>query len=213
MNRVSRALGSCVTAGVFIYLVVMITLHLLRPDYALARRFLSEYSVGPFGFLGNAAFYVLAVTLLALAIGLQMSVRHSVPLALTCLLIGLAAVAFCTSALFPTDVQPAGGGRPISSRAGAIHDLSALAIFVALIVAALTLPGALKRDASWAPFSGIVRLFGLLILIGFICFFLVPWRLKGVAQRAEVAVILTWLLLTGLRLRQSVPSRAGGAAV
>jgi hypothetical protein len=202
MHRSPRFLGSCVVIGVFIYLADILALHMLRPDFDPMRRFLSEYAVGRFGILGTVSFCVMAATVLTFRSGLHLGVQRSLPLNSTSLFLALAAAGFLTSALFPTDVQPTGGGRPIPTRAGAIHDMSALLLFTSLILAALILPSALKRDPSWRSFSLTARLLGILILVLFVAFIVAPWRLKGLVQRAEVAAILTWLLMTGLRLRK-----------
>lgn len=61
MLKSSRFFGSCVIAGTLLFLILMVTLHILRPDYNPLRNFLSEYAVGPFGFVLTAAAYVLAV--------------------------------------------------------------------------------------------------------------------------------------------------------
>jgi hypothetical protein len=181
----------------------MIALHLLRPDYNPLRNFMSDYSVGPFGFLGTAAAWVLAATLLLVMIGLRLGVRPSGFLTASCILAGMAIISLCVSAIFPIDVLPPDGRLPKFTRAGTIHAVSAIPLFVSLIALLLTLPSAYKRDEQWRSFSHVTMLLGFLTLASFLGIFLAPFYLRGLAQRATGLPVLIWLLLTGLRLRQA----------
>jgi len=209
MRQSWRWLGSTAALGTLVYVTLIVTLHLLRPDYDPARRFLSEYSVGSFGFLGTAAFCVLAATLVLTSIGLRVTVRMSLTLTLSCLLLALAAAAFFTSAAFPTDVQPPGGGRPTPTLSGNIHDLAALVVFVSLIPGLLILPIAFKRDPRWRAFSRTALLFGAVFLASFVAFILLPWSLKGWAERAAATTLASALFLTALRIRKCTSSSTG----
>jgi hypothetical protein len=181
----------------------MAALHLLRPDYNPLRNFMSEYLVGPFGFLGTAAAYVLAATLLMLLAGLRLGVRPSGFLTASCILMGVVIISVCVSAIFPIDQFPPDGRLPIFTRAAIIHIVSSVLLFVSLIALLLTLPSAYKRDEKWRSSSHVTLLLGFLTLASFVGFFLAPFYLRGLAQRATGLPILVWLLLTGLRLRQA----------
>ena len=214
MLKSSRFFGSCVVAGAVLFLITMVMLHLLRPDYTL-RRFLSEYAVGPFGFLGTAAIYELSATFLMLLFGLRLSVHPSGILTTSCVLLGVVIISICVCAVFPTDLMPPDGSRPTFTsltRAGIIHIVSSSLLFESLIAVSLTLPSAYKRDEKWRSFSHTTLFLGFLILALFVGLILVPFNLKGLVQRGMVLVILIWLLLTGLHLRQSISSTHGTAA-
>jgi len=199
----SRFCGSCVVAGTLLVLILMAALHLLRPDYNPLRNFMSEYLVGPFGFLGTATAYVLAATLLMLLAGLRLSVRPSGFLTASCVLLGVMVVSACVCAVFPIDVLPPDGRLPIFTRAAIIHIVSSALLFVSLIALLLILPSAYKRDGIWRSSSHVTLLLGFLTLASFVGFFLAPFYLRGLAQRATGLPVLVWLLLTGLRLRQA----------
>jgi len=199
----SRFCGSCVVAGTLLVLILMAALHLLRPDYNPLRNFMSEYLVGPFGFLGTATAYVLAATLLMLLAGLRLGVRPSGFLTASCILMGVVIISVCVSAIFPIDQFPPDGRLPIFTRAGIIHVVFAVPLFVSLIALLLILPSAYKRDEKWRSSSHVTLLLGFLTLASFVGFFLAPFYLRGLAQRATGLPVLVWLLLTGLRLRQA----------
>ena len=199
----SRFCGSCVVAGTLLVLILMAALHLLRPDCNPLRNFMSEYLVGPFGFLGTATAYVLAATLLMLLAGLRLGVRPSGFLTASCVLLGVVIISVCVSAIFPIDQFPQDGRLPNFTRAGIIHVVFAVPLFVSLIALLLILPSAYKRDEKWRSSSHVTLLLGFLTLASFVGFFLAPFYLRGLAQRATGLPVLVWLLLTGLRLRQA----------
>ena len=208
----SRYFGLCVIVGILLSLTMGATLELLRPDYNPLRNLLSEYLVGPFSFLGTAAAYMLAATFLILLIGLRLSVRPSGFLTASCVLLGVVVVSLCVSAVFPIDLRPPDGSRPTFAGAGIIHIVSAVRIYALLIALLLTLPGAYRRDEKWRPLSHVTLFLGFLTLAFDLGFILAPFYLRGVVQRGAGLVILVWLLLTSLRLRQAMPSGHGTAA-
>lgn len=208
----SRFFGSCVVAGTLLSLITMGALHLLRPDYNPLRNFLSEYLVGPFGFLGTATAFMLAATFLILLVGLRLSVHPSGFLTASCVLLGVVIISVCVCAVFPIDVLPPDGSHPTFTRACIIHLVSSVLFGVSLIALLLTLPSAYKLDEKWRSFSQTTLFLGLLILVSSLGLILVPFYLRGLAQRGMGLVILVWLLLTGLRLRQAIPSTHGTAA-
>jgi len=221
MLKSSRFFGSCVVAGAILFLITMVALHLLRPDYNPLRNFLSEYAVGPFGFLLTAAVYVLAATFLMLLVGLRLSVRPSSFLTASCVLLGVVIISVCMCAAFPLDsiIMPLDGSHPTRAavlaaltRTDIIHILSSALLFASFIAVSFTLPSAYKRDEKWRSFSYTALFLGFLILVFFVGCILAPFYLRGLAQRGMGLVILVWLLLTGLRLRQAIPSTHGTAA-
>jgi hypothetical protein len=202
----SRFFGSSVIAGTLLSVIGVGALHLLRRDYNPLRNFLSEYLVGPYGFLGTAAAFIMAATFLVLLAGLRRSVHPSGFLTASCILLGVMVIAVCVCAVFPIDLIPPDGSHPIFTRACIIHLASSVLGGAALIALVLTLPSAYKRDEKWRLFSQTTLFLGLLILLSLLGLILVPFYLRGLAQRVMGLVFLVWLLLTAQRLRQSIPS-------
>lgn len=130
-----------------------------------------------------------------------MTVRTSLLLIFSYSLFALAAAAFLTSAVFPTDLQPLGGGRPTPTRSGVIHDLAALVVFATLIPGLLALPFALNRDPKWRAFAPTTLLFAFSFLAAFLLFILLPWSLKGWAERGAAALLALFLFVTAVRIR------------
>ena len=202
----SRFLGSYVIAGILLTWIMQATVELLRPDYSPLRNLLNEYLVGPFSFLEMAAACILAATFLILLVGLRLNVRPSGFLTASCALLGVVVVSLCVSAVFPNDARPLDGSCAIFSRAGIIHIVSAVRSYALLIALLLTLPSAYKCDEKWRSFSHMTLFLGFLILASFVGSVFAPFHLRGLVQRGVALVILVWLLLTALRLRQAMPS-------
>jgi hypothetical protein len=188
---------------------MFVALHLLRPDYNPLRNFLSEYFVGPYGFLGAAATCMLAATFLMLLVGLRLRVHPSGFLTASCVLLGVVIFSLCLCAVFPTDLFPPDGSRPAFTRSGIVHLVSSAQLYLSLIALLLTLAGAYKRDEQWRSFSQTTLFLVFLILVSFLVLVLVPRNFRGLAQRGNGLVVLAWLLLTGLRLRHATPSQHG----
>ena len=55
--------------GILYFVVAIMILHVLRPDLNPIRRAVSNYAVGPFGLLMTIAFFTLALSEFALALG------------------------------------------------------------------------------------------------------------------------------------------------
>jgi FtsH-binding integral membrane protein len=213
MSRPARFCGLGVGVGTVLCLVLMVALHLLRPDYNPWRKFVSEYLVGRFGYLGTVAVGILAATYLLLLAGLRLTVRPSGFRTAACALLGVMIISLCACAVFPIDVLPPDGRLPRFTQAAIIHIAASAALFVSLNGLLWTLPGAYLRDEKWGSFSRVTRLLAYLTLATFAGLILAPFYLRGMAQRTMGLPIFTWLLLTGWRLRQELPGALVKAAL
>jgi len=203
----SRFYGSCVVAGSLLFIIMMVALHLLRPDFNPLQRFMSEYLVGSFGFIGAAAVFVLGATFLMLLVGLRISVCSSGFLTASCVLLGVMVISACMVAVVPFDdvMLPDGSFPPSFTKGDINHIVFSALLYVLLLALLLTLPSAYKRDEKWRPFSRVTLFLGFLTLASIVGIILAPFYLRGLAQRGTFLVILVWLLLTGLHLRQAIP--------
>ena len=202
MKLSSRFCGSCVVAGTLLCAFLFALLHLLRPDYNPLRRFMSEYLVGPFGFLGTVAAYLLAATFLMLLVGLWRSVHPCGFLTASCVLLGVMVISVCVCAVFPIDVLRPDGSHSTLTKACIIHLASSAVLYVSLVALLLMLPSAYRRDEKWRSFSPVTLFLGLLTIASLAGLIFVPVGLRGLAQRVMSLSIFTWLFFAGLRLRQ-----------
>jgi hypothetical membrane protein len=137
-------------AGVIYFVVAVVVLHILRPDYDPARRVISNYAVGPYGFLMTIAFLAPAMSQFGLALGLYRGMAIGSRSRIGMMLLGIAGLGDLLSAIFPTDVTP--NDTPVTT-IGVIHILAGVIGFLCLLVAMFLLSRRFKQDMRWQSFS------------------------------------------------------------
>ena len=181
--------------GLAYFAVSVLALHGLRADYDPVIETVSQYAVGPYGYIMTAAFFALSLSVVGLALGLLRGVAP-VPRVAGALL-GVAGVCVFLVAVFPIDRTH--DARPISEL---VHNAAFMASFFATIVSMLILTAHFRQDARWHPFQHISLALSLTALVGFVAFmgtYDTPWR--GAVQRFSIVTILLWLMLASARLR------------
>ena len=87
--------------GIVYFIVAVVVLHFLRPEYNPINHAVSNYAVGPYGYLMTAAFYVLALSVFALALGLFRSIALTNLSRVAILLLCLASSWYGCNGYFP----------------------------------------------------------------------------------------------------------------
>jgi hypothetical protein len=180
------------------FIVAVVLLHFLRPDLNPLRRFLSEYAVGPFGFLMTSAFFCLGLGSFALVIGLYQGVSRPGRSWIGLILLGIWSVAVLLEVIFPADLL----GMPTTTT-GRIHEqLFGLAV-LSLIPGTFLLSWRFKNDKNWSTFQWPAMVFSIMILLVFIVFLYTNnSEFAGLNQRIFTVTVLLWLLSSAARLRQ-----------
>jgi len=173
--------------------VAVVWLHFLRPEYNPINHAVSNYAVGPNGYLMTAAFYVLALSVFALALGLFRCIALTNLSRVAILLLCLASSEMVVIGVFPGDVHAL---HPPATITGVIHWTAAGVSFLSIMIAAFLLSSSFKSDERWQVFRrpcfilalamvGALLLYGILALVGWI----------GIGQRIYITVCLVWLLV------------------
>ena len=102
--------------GFAYFMVALAALHALRSEYDPLEETVSQYSIGPHGYLMTTAFFAIGLGVVALAVALSRGVMPSPRIGP--LLLGLAGVCVFLVGVFPVD--PASAAMPISEFA---HDV------------------------------------------------------------------------------------------
>jgi hypothetical protein len=179
--------------GIVYFVVAVVVLHFLRPEYNPINHAVSNYAVGPYGYLMTAAFYVLALSVLALALGLFRIKALTNLSRSVMLLLGVASFGLVVMGIFPGDVHAL---HPPATITGVVHWTAAGISFLSIMIAAFLLSSFFKLDEQLQRFQrpclilawamvGSLLLYGLLALVGWI----------GIGQRIYLAVCLLWLLV------------------
>lgn len=202
--KMGKAAGTA-AAACFGYAVIMVgILPFLRPDYDATVNWISDYAVGPFGWLQTSVFVVTSLGVLALLVGLIRAgpanwIARTGIFFLSVLVPGL-----IVAALFQTDLP-----HHKMTQHGLIHTLDALINFLSGLVAALFLAASFGDDPRWRGFRGaalILAVFTVVALVGQILVDALRLPGTGVGNRVFAGSLILWLLLTALHLRK-VPDR------
>jgi hypothetical protein len=190
-------LATLAIVGIGYFLVAVVTLHFLRPDYNPISRAVSQYAVGPYGFLMTSAFFSLSLGSLALVIGLFHGVSETGRSWIGLVLLGIWGVGIFIAGIFSTDLN----GAP-QTNSGQIHVMASVFSFFSLILAALLLSWRFKNDEKWSSFHRPALMFALLMLLAFVGLFVyINTGFGGLSQRIFIVAFLLWLLPTAARLR------------
>jgi len=183
-------------------------LHFLRPEYNPINHAVSNYAVGPYGYLMTAAFYALALSVFALALSLYRSIVLTNLARAALLFLCLASSGMVVMGIFPGDAHAL---HPPATITGVVHWIAAGVSFLSIMVAAFLLSSSFKMDERFQKFGrpclifalamvGALWLYGILALVGWI----------GIGQRIYLAVCLLWLLvLAGWMWSCSIKEKSG----
>lgn len=173
-------------------------MHLLRPDYPPRSHMISDYGVGPYGWVMSTCFIAMGGGLLTLLIALFQTGPRSGAARIGTVLLGIAAIGVVVSAVFPTDLP----GGP-STRSGLIHTISFLVNVGSIILAAVLLSLSFGGDARWRSYRRTALVLTSLIVVAFVLQFLTLHRGMpyGYTNRLFVVTLFAWFLGTSIQLR------------
>src|SRR5829696_1391558 len=148
------------------FALVLVLLHLLRPDLDPSWRFVSEYAVGTFGYLMITAF----LTLSAGYVSLFLAIRSQVPsiwgkVGLIVLLVSAAGMAI--AGVFVTD--PITTPAAERSMTGRLHEVGAF-LDLTPLAAPLISWSVARRNPNWAPARRSLLWTAWLLLLGLVIF-------------------------------------------
>jgi hypothetical membrane protein len=186
--------------GIAVKFLIFAAFHFVRPDVNPVVEPISNYGVGPYGFLLIVADIGSVVATLALVFGLYLGmVRSYVGL----FLLGLTGVSELLAGIFPIDV-----GAEVTT-AGTIHNIAGNISFFCFPIAAILLSLRMGKVEQWRSLrrpalalsivvvlTVILTIAGANLGIGY-----------GVAQRIANVAVMVWMFVVALHLR-SVAQRA-----
>jgi|SRR5215211_2199044 len=196
-SRVTGFLALLAIVGIVDFLLNVAALHFLRPDFNPVLEPLSNYAVGPYGFLLTAADIGGGLAALALTFGLYLSIAPPGRSYVGLFLLGLYGVSVLLAGIFPIDV----GGE--ATTVGTIHNIVGNLSFFGFPIAVILLSLGMGKDERWRSFrrpalalSVVVVLTVILTIVGSnlgIGF--------GLTQRIANVTALVWMLAAALHLR------------
>jgi Protein of unknown function (DUF998) len=197
MSRVTMFLALLAIVGIADFLLNIAALHFVRPDVNPVLEPMSNYAVGPYGFLLTAADIGSSLAALALILGLYLGIAPAGRSYVGLFLLGLYGVSQLLAGIFPIDV----GGE--TTTVGAIHNIVGNIGFFGFPIAVILLSLGMGKDERWRSLrlpalalAGVVVVTVILTMIGFnigIGF--------GVTQRLFNVAAMLWMLVVALHLR------------
>jgi len=190
------ALISIICIGYFF--VIVLILHVLRPDVQPLNKAVSNYAIGPYGFLMVSAFFALALAMATLALALAGELaptrrtQYGVPL------LFIASVGLVAVGIFPGDVNVP---HPPATLTGLIHWIAAGTSFLSIMIAAFLFSYSFEENEGWQSFHRpalVLAITGVVALVVFTGLALIGWA--GIGERIYLTASLLWPLLTAVRL-------------
>jgi hypothetical membrane protein len=195
--RMTMFLALLALVGIAVKFLTVAALHFLRPDVNPVLEPISNYGVGPYGFLLTVADIGSVLATFALVFGLYLGIAPPGRSYVGLFLLALYGVSELLAGIFPIDV----GGE--ATTAGTIHTIVGNISFFCLPIAAILLSLRMGKDEQWrsirrpaVALSIVVVLTVILTIAGFnlgIGF--------GVTQRVANLAVLVWMLVVALHLR------------
>jgi hypothetical protein len=197
MSRGTMFLALLAIVGIADFLLNIAALHFVRPDVNPVLEPMSNYAVGPYGFLFTAADIGSALAALALMVGLYLGIAPPGRSYVGLFLLGLYGVSELLAGIFPIDV----GAE--ATTVGAIHNIVGNIAFFAFPVGVILLSLGMGKDERWRSLrlpalalASVIVLTVILTMVGFnvgIGF--------GVTQRLSNVAVILWMLVVALHLR------------
>jgi hypothetical membrane protein len=197
ISGVTMILALLTIVGIADFLLSFTALHFLRPDVNPVLEPMSNYAVGPYGFLLTAADIGLSLGALALAFGLYLGIAPRGRSYVGLFLLALYGVSVLLAGIFPIDV----GGE--ATTFGIIHNIVGNIAFFGFPIAVILLSLGMGKDERWRSFrrpalalsmvivpTVILTILGSNLGIGY-----------GVTQRIANVATLVWMLAVALHLR------------
>jgi hypothetical membrane protein len=200
----SKAAGRVASAGVSVFVMVVIALHILQPGLDPRTEAVSYYVHGPFGWLLTVGLIALGIGSLSLVVGL---VRTLVGrwAGTGRWLVCIWGAGVLLGGVFRAD--PAGHWNEPPSLAGMIHGNAAMLAFMALPIGALFLARTFQQDERWRREARLLRGLAFAAGMSLILFMasLVPVFVRpgppvllGLSERVLLAVYAGWLAAVGV---------------
>jgi hypothetical protein len=202
MSRVTMVLTLLTIGGIATFLFNLTALHFLRPDVNPVLEPISNFAVGPFGFLFTAADIGSGLAALALMLGLYLGIAPPARSYIGLFFLGLYGVSELLAGIFPIDV----GAE--TTTVGAIHNIVGNIGFFGFPIAVILLSLGMGKDERWRSLrlpalalAGVVVLTVILTMVG------VNIGIGyGVIQRLFNVAAMVWMLVVALHLRSLAQS-------
>jgi hypothetical protein len=193
-----------------IFIALLASLHILKPELDPSWNFISEYQVGRFGWLMSLAFFALGISCIFLSISLWKKINSVGKIGV--LLLVISGFGMIIAAIFKTDALNT--SSELVTQSGKLHQLGAMMDQIPF--AALLITIGLFRKKTWQIKRWLLILTLVLVWFGFIYFvasirtqFPVDGKfgsnvLVGWQNRIMIVTQAFWLIITAKQVRNNI---------
>jgi hypothetical membrane protein len=159
------------------FVIVLIVLHILQPEFDPRFRFMSEYALGDYGWLMTTAFFALGLAPLVAGTGLRNVYSSSRSTRVGLGLLVIVGIFIWLAGIFRDSIP---------------HLLASVVVFPSIVIAVSLLSWTFRRAAGWQTIYRVT----LLIAVGMLAIFLLmvaDLGMPGLHQRVFIFLFLLWL--------------------
>ena len=181
--------------GVFLcaayFVIVLIVLHILEPEFDPRFRFMSEYALGDYGWLMTTTFFALGLAPFLTAIGLQNVYESSRSIRIGLGLLVVAAIFMWLAGIFRDSIP---------------HLLAGVVAFPSMVMAVLLLSWTFRRAAGWQTIYWLAVFVGLAML-AMLFLMVADLGMPGLQQRVFIFLFLLWLSIVAYKSVRLLPNQ------
>jgi hypothetical protein len=201
---IGRQYGTLGIACMSGFVLAVIALHVLDPGRSVVNEDISAYALDDLGWVERVSEVAVGLGTIAVALGLRETLAPGKRATTAWVLILVAGLGSVLSGFFATD--PA--GATVTTTSGSIHGTASFFSLLATLVAAWTLWRVFLRDTRYRNLARAQLGFAILITLGVLALLVLWAGPVGLLQRLLVVVLVAWMLVLAINLRQVEATRS-----
>jgi hypothetical protein len=181
------------------FLTAAVVAHAVMIQYNFFSDYISDYAVGPWGWIYGSAFVASAIGCLALAVSLSLLLPSHALSRIGVVLLVLVGVTYIIDFAYPTDILPP--GAPPTTTVGMVHLLDALLGWVLFTVGSIVISSPLKYNAYWKvwrPLLTTLAWLSVLLLVVLVGVVISKAAFGGLAEKLFILDRNVWALALGI---------------
>jgi len=189
--RIARITARIVLLCAAYFVIVLIVLHILEPEFDPRFRFMSEYALGDYGWLMTTTFFALGLAPFLTAVGLQNVYESSRSIRIGLGLLVVAAIFIWLAGIFRDSIP---------------HLLAGVVAFPSMVMAVLLLSWTFRRAAGWQTIYWLAVFVGLAML-AMLFLMVADLGMPGLQQRVFIFLFLLWLSIVAYKSVRLLPNQ------
>jgi hypothetical membrane protein len=195
-------------AATVYFLAAAVATHIVSPQYDLIRDYISDYVIGPYGWIYSSAFLASGIGAFALAAALWRTVPSAAASRVGFVLLVIVGLTYLLDFWFPTDILAP--GEPPQTQVGQIHLAAAFFGWAAFVVAAFLITTPLKHAQAFAGVHAILLLLSwltLALLVLLVVTVVAKLPVGGLVEKLFILVRNIWALILAVTVLRASSSR------